>query len=208
MVQFTALKNGLEEIDYRAMPNRSRAILALLLVILILAGIGLAFIGRLDPAVISYDTQKSVCNFQYEIELNPLQSQRGNCAVLQNDWLVLAVHSNSNLTISISLAKVGGGEITLYNNTNSNLNASFPITYSGAIIAVVRNGFDTVASANGSLTVYSISFANSTSLSQTHPYRFVGEVLIALGAFGLFLVAWNPKIPSLVESNAIRRKDV
>jgi hypothetical protein len=189
------------------MPSRSRVILAILMVIVILAGIGLALIDKLDPTVISYDSQKNVCNFQYQIELNPLQTQKNNCAVLQNDWLVLSVHSNSNLSMSISLAKVGGGQVTLFNNTSTNLNASFPITYSGAIVSIIRNNFQTVASANGSLSIYSISFANTTSLSQTHPYRFVGEVLIAAGAFGLFLVAWNPKMPSLVESNLARRND-
>ncbi|MDA4131148.1 MAG: hypothetical protein OK457_10295, partial [Thaumarchaeota archaeon] len=75
-----------------------------------------------------------------------------------------------------------------------------------AIVAVVRNNYPSVASANGSLLVESIVLSNSTTLSQDFPYRIIGEGLIGLGAFGLFLIAWNPKLPSLVE-NRVPRKD-
>ncbi|MFI5420932.1 MAG: hypothetical protein ACHQ1H_08190 [Nitrososphaerales archaeon] len=188
------------------MPSRARIVLAILLVLVLLAGAGLIFISRLVPTTTFYDATKNVCSFQYEIELNPLQTRSNNCAVLQSDWLMLSVRSNGNLSFTISLAKVGGGQVTLYNNTSSNLNASFPLTYSGAIIATVRNSLPTVAQANGSMTVNSISIANATILTVDHPYRFVGEVLVALGALGLFLVVWNPKIPSLIE-NIPRRSE-
>jgi hypothetical protein len=187
------------------MPSRRRVILAILLVLVILAGVGLALLSSLVTTQTFYDSSKNVCNFQYEIELNPLQSRQTNCVALQNDWVSLAVRSNSNLTLSISLAKVGGGEVILYNDTSSSLNASFPLSYSGAIVATLRNNFQTVAAANGSLTVNAIEIANATTLTVDHPYRFEGEALIAIGALGLFLVAWNPKIPSLEENNPPRR---
>ena len=189
------------------MQSRGRIILAILLVIVLLAGAGLIFVSRLVPSTTYYDANKNVCIFQYEIELNPLQTRSNDCPVLQDDWLALSIRSNVNLSLLVSIAKVGGGQVTLFNSTSNNLNASFPLTYSGAIIATLRNSLPTVAQANGSLIVNSISIANATILAVDYPYRAIGEVLVAIGAFGLFLVAWNPRIPSLVENPPPRRHD-
>jgi len=189
------------------MQRQARIILAILLVLFVLAGVGLALISTLVTTQTFYDSSGNVCNFQYQLELNPLQSRDNNCVALRNDWVSLSVRSNSNLSLLISLAKVGGGQVVLYNNTSDSLNATFPLSYSGAIIASLKNNFQTVASANGSLTVSSVEIANATTVTVDHPYRSVGELLIAIGAFGLFLVAWNPKIPSLVEGNPPRRND-
>jgi hypothetical protein len=187
------------------MPSRRRVVLAILFVLVVLAGAGLFLLSNLVTTQTLYNTSKNVCNFQYAIELNPLQTRQNNCVALQNDWVSLSVRSNSNLTLSISLAKVGGGEVILYNNTSNSLNASFPLGYSGAIVATLHNSFPTVAAANGSLTVNSVYIANATTTIVDHPFRFEGEALIAIGALGLFLVAWNPKIPSLAESNPPKR---
>ena len=188
------------------MPNRRRrAILAILLVLVVLAGAGLFLLSTLVTTQTFYNSSKTVCNFQYQIELNPLQTRQNNCIALQNDWLSLKMRSNSNLSLSISLAKVGGGQVMLYNNTSTSLNASFPLAYSGAIVATLRNNYPVVAAANGSLTVNSPLIANATTLTVDHPYRFEGEALIAIGGFGLFLVAWNPKIPSIAENPLPRR---
>ena len=187
------------------MQRQARIILSILLVLLILAGVGLALISSFVTAQTFYDSSENVCNFQYQIELNPSQSRDNNCVALKADWVSVSVRSNSNVSLLISLAKVGGGQIVLYNNTSSRLNASFPLSYSGAIVASLTNNFPIVASANGSLTVSSVLIANATTVTVDHPYRFAGEVLIAIGILGLLIVLWNPKIPSLVENKPPKR---
>ena len=188
------------------MSRGRRIILSIILAIMILVGVALIFVTRLDPATQTYDTQKTVCRFQYAIQLNPLQSKSNNCAVLQNDWLALAVKSNLNISLSIALIKVGGGQILLFNNTSTNLNATFPIVFNGAIVSTLTNGASNVSRVNGSLSVMAVALANTSSLNTNYPYRTLGEGLLAIGALGLFLVAWNPSTGALTTLPAIARK--
>ncbi len=150
--------------------------------------------SRLDPVVQTYNSQKNVCNFEYSVQLNSLQSVDNNCAVLQNDWVRLSVKSNLNVSLSVSIVRVTGGKFNLFNNTSTNLNASFPLVYSGAIEAVLTNPTSNVSEVNGSLLVQSAVLENTTSLNTVDPYRTVGEGMIAIGALGIFLVVWNPSI--------------
>jgi hypothetical protein len=184
-----------------------RILLCVVFSIIILLGIGLSFVSRLDPVVQSYDSQKSVCRFAYAIQLNPAQAQSNNCVVLANDWLQLSVKSNLNVSLSISLVKVTGGEVTLFNNTNTNLNASFPLSYSGAIVAQLRNTANNVSEVNGSLSVMSLVLDNTTSLNTVEPYRTIGEVLIGVGALGAFLVVWNPPLSGAPVSLPVPRRE-
>ena len=48
------------------MPSRARIVLAILLVLVLLAGAGLIFISRLVPTTTFYDATRNVCSFQYE----------------------------------------------------------------------------------------------------------------------------------------------
>ena len=176
------------------MSRNARILLCLVFSIIMLLGIGLSFVSRLDPIVQSYDSQKSVCRFAYAIQLNPSQTLSNNCAVLQNDWLQLSVKSNLNVSFSIALVKVTGGQITLFNNTSTNLNASFPLSYSGAIVTQLSNTASNVSEVNGSLSVLSMVLDNTTSVNTVEPYRTIGEVLIGVGALGIFLVVWNPPL--------------
>jgi hypothetical protein len=176
------------------MSRGSRIIFCLVFSLIVLAGVGLFFASRLDPVVQTYNSQKNVCNFEYSVQLNSLQSIHNNCAVLQNDWLRLSVKSNLNVSLSVSIVRVTGGKFTLFNNTSTNLNASFPLMYSGAIETVLTNPASNVSEVNGSLLVQSEVLANTTSLSTVEPYRTVGEGMIAIGALGIFLVIWNPSV--------------
>jgi hypothetical protein len=176
------------------MSRGSRIIFCLIFSLIVLAGVGLFFVSRLDPVVQTYNSQKNVCNFEYSEQLNSLQSIDNNCAVLQNDWLRLSVKSNLNVSLSVSIVRVTGGKFTLFNNTSTNLNASFPLIYSGAIETVLTNPADNVSEVNGSLLVQSVVLANTTSLSTVEPYRTVGEGMVTIGALGIFLVVWNPPI--------------
>lgn len=176
------------------MSRGSRIAICIIFVIIVLLGVGLIFASRLDPVMQPYDSQKTVCQFNYAIQLNPLQSRSNDCPVLQNDWLQLSVESNLNITLSILLDKVGGGQVTLYNNTSTSLNASFPIVYNGAIVSTLSNGGVNVTEANGSLSVMSTTLDNATSLTVAYPYRTIGESLIALGGLVIFIVVWNPPI--------------
>ena len=176
------------------MSRGSRIIICLVLSLIVLVGVGLFFVSRLDPVVQTYNSQKNICNFDYAVQLNALQSIDNNCVVLQNDWLHLSVKSNLNVSLSVSIVRVSGGKFTLFNNTSTNLNASFPLMYSGAIEAVLTNPSSNVSEVSGSLSVMSAILANATTLSTVEPYRTVGEGMIAIGALGIFLVAWNPSI--------------
>jgi len=168
--------------------------------------VGLVFLSSLVPVSVSYDSQKSVCNIEYAIQLNPLQTKSNNCAVLQKDWLALSVESNLNVTLSISLVKVGGGQVTLFNNTNTSLNASFPLVYSGAIVSVLYNGADNVSEVNGSLSVMSSTLENTTSVSTIYPYRTVGEGLVTVGVLAILLAVWNPALSTPVERIPIAKR--
>jgi len=189
------------------MSPRQRIILAIVLSIIALVGTGLVFVSSQDPIVITYNTQKTVCNFEYAVEIDPSQTLKNNCVVLQNDWLHLNVKSTLNLTFYISLAKVGGGQDIVYNNTGSHLNASFPITQNGAILSSVSNRLNNVSSVNGSLTISEASQANTTTLTIGHPYRVAGEALLGVGVLGLLLVIWNPAPPGVPRNLAIRRSE-
>ncbi len=188
------------------MSRGSRIILCIFFTVIVLLGVGLFFVSRVDPVVQSYDSQRSVCNFEYAIQLNPLQSQSNNCAVLQDDWLELSVASNLNVSLYVSLDKVSGGQVALFNDTGNNLNASFPIVFSGAIIAILTNPASNVTEVNGSLTVMSEFLANTTALSTVEPYRTPGEALIGVGLLAIFLVAWNPSIGGNSISLPVTRK--
>jgi len=189
------------------MSPRQRIILAIVLSIIALVGTGLVFVSSQDPIVIISNTQKTVCNFEYAVEIDPSQTLKNNCVVLQNDWLYLNVKSTLNLTFSISLAKVGGGQIIVYNNTGSHLNASFPITENGAILSSLSNRLNNVSSVNGSLTVSEASVANTTSLTISHPYRVAGEALLGVGVLGILLVIWNPAAPGVPRNLVVRRSE-
>jgi hypothetical protein len=171
--------------------------------IIVLIGVGLIFVTRLDPGTQQYNSQTTVCSFEYAIQLNPSQAKTNNCAVIQNDWLQLSVESNLNVTLTIYLAKVSGGQINLFNNTSTNLNASFPIPFSGAIISVLNNTADNVSVINGSLTVMAEAPAIATLLSTVEPYRTVGEALVGIGALAIFLVVWNPPLSAETALRAI-----
>ncbi len=188
------------------MSRGTRILLCVFFSVIVLLGAGLFLVSRLNPVVQSYDTENSVCTFEYAIQLNPLQTKTNNCAVLQSDWLQLSVKSNLNITFSISLAKVGGGQVTLFNNTSTNLNATFPIPENGAIVTLLRNGSDNVSEVNGSLSVKTAVVANTTSLVTNHPYRTIGEGLLGLGALGILLVIWNPGLSGTVISPVLRRE--
>lgn len=178
------------------MKRKGRVVFAVLFSLLVLVGIGLIFVSRLDPVVESYDSQAAVCNFNYSIQLNPLQTKSNNCAVLQNDWLQFSIESNMNITYSIALSKLGGDHVTLYNDTGTDLNASFPILNSGALITFLTNGAGNVSIVNGSLSVMTRVIADTTLLNTVYPYRTMGEGLVGVGVLVIFLVAWNPSITS------------
>jgi len=190
------------------MSRSSRIFLSIVFSILLVLGIGLIFVSRLDPVVLSYNSQKTVCNFEYSIQLSPTQSRSNDCAVLQNDWLQLAVKSNQNISFSIALTKVGGGQLTLFNNTGTNLNASFPIRYNGAIIAKVTNSALNVSEINGSLSVLSAAIANTTTLNTVFPYRTVGEGLVGIGALAILLMAWNPQLSGYNPTAIVKRENI
>jgi len=187
------------------MSRNPRIVLCILFSIIILIGVGLIFVTRLDPVVQPYDSESNVCTFEYAIQLNPSQTKTNNCAVLQNDWLQLSVESNLNVTLSIALAKVGGGQLMLFNNTSTNLNATFPIPESGAIISSLTNVSGNVSEVNGSLSIDTATSTNTTILTTTEPYRFVGLGLVGIGALGIFLVVWNPPLSGTVGTLPTRR---
>jgi hypothetical protein len=175
--------------------NRNRRILVCVIFsIIALVGAGLIFVSRLDPVVESYNSQNTVCDFEYSIQLNPSQTKTNDCVVLQNDWVELSVESNQNISLSIALTKVGGGQVLLFNNTNTNLNASFPISSNGALVANLFNSASNVSEVNGSLTVSTAILANTTALDVAHPYRTIGEGLVGLGGLVIFVAVWNPSL--------------
>jgi hypothetical protein len=188
------------------MTRSARIIFCIFFSILVLVGVGLFFVSRPDPVVQSYNSQRNVCKFGYAIELNPLQSQDNNCAVLQDDWLQLSVKSSLNVSLYVSLVKLSGGKITVFNETSMDLNASFPLVSSGAIVGVLTNPSSNVTEVNGSLTIMTEVLANTTTLSTVEPYRTAGEVLIGVGAFALFLVVWNPSLSSTSAQLPVSRK--
>ena len=154
----------------------------------------------LDPVTQSYDTQQTVCNFPYNIQLNPLQSKSNDCAVLQNDWVQFSVKSNQNITLSIALTKVGGGQLAVFNDTGDNLNASFPLTSDGAIAATLTNVADNVSEINGSLSVIGATTSEATFLNTVYPYRTMGEGLVGLGLIIVGLAVWNPSLePAFIQ---------
>lgn len=172
----------------------SRIVVAIVFSILLLIGIGLIFVSRLDPTLMSYDSQQTVCNFQYDIQLNPQQTKSNDCPVLQNDWLSFSVLSNENASMIISLTKVGGGQVTLFNGTGEGLNATFPILYDGALVADLSNPAINVTEINGSLSVATAIKSNATALNTVYPYRTVGYGFVATSALIIFIVAWNPSL--------------
>ena len=188
------------------MSRGSRIVFCIFFSILVLLGVGLFFVSGLDPVIQSYNSQRNVCNFSYAIELNPLQSQDNNCAVLQNDWLQLSVKSTLNVSLDVSLVRLSGGKITVFNETSMVLNASFPLVSSGAIVAVLTNPSSNVTEINGSMTVMAEVLANTTTLSTVEPYRTAGEVLIGVGALALFLVVWNPSLGNTSIQLPVSRK--
>jgi hypothetical protein len=176
------------------MKRGSRIVLSAVFSILLLVGIGLIFVSRLDPTVMVYDSQQTVCNFQYDIQLNPQQTKSNDCVVLSQDWLSFLVLSNGNASMMIWLTKVGGGQVTLFNSTGDNLNATFPIDYDGALVADLSNVGVNSSEVNGSLSVETAIKSNTTALNTVYPYRAIGEGLVGVSAFAIFLIVWNPSL--------------
>jgi len=190
------------------MNRRARIVFVVIFSILVLLGIGLIFASRLDPVVEPYDSQAVVCNFDYAIQLNPLQTKSENCPVLQSDWLQFSIKSDLNVTFSIALSKVGGGQTLLYNDTSTDLNASFPLLYSGALVTDLTDGANNVSIVNGSLSVMTRVVADTTALNTVYPFRTIGAGLVGLGALVIFLVAWNPSITSSQVRDIIVKREM
>jgi len=184
----------------------SRIALAIVFSIILMIGLGLIFVSRLDPVVTSYDSQQSVCAFQYDIQLSPLQTKSNDCPVLQDDWLAFSIDSSENSTMLISLTRVGGSQLVLFNSTGDELNASLPISSDGALIADLTSQGSNVSSINGSLSVMAATSTNATLLSTIYPYRTIGAGLVVVGAFALFLIVWNPPLSGM-SSLPVPRRD-
>jgi hypothetical protein len=177
------------------MNPKRRSAYALILVLLVVAGLILVVEASLDPIVYNYQTATQVCDFPYTVQLNPYQTTQEDCAVLKGDWMELQMSSSYNLTVTVWLNLVNGaGRSVLFNDSGTNLNASLPISSDGALIDQLYNSNSSAVSVNGSIAIYSSTIANTTILTTKHPYRTIGAGLLAVGALGLFFVIWNPKV--------------
>lgn len=189
------------------MKRNTRVILCVVFSIIALLGVGLIFVSRLDPVTQTYDTQQTVCNFAYSIQLNPFQTKSNDCAVLRDDWVQLSIKSNQNVSLLIALTKVGGGQLTVFNNTGDDLNASFPLTNDGAIVATLTNVANNVSEINGSLYVMGATTADASFLNTVYPYRTIGEGLVGLGVIVIIVAIWNPSLePPMIQPIARREQ--
>ncbi len=188
------------------MTPRARSAYALVLVLVIVVGVVLVLEASLDPVVYNYDTENQICDFPYTLALNPYQTTQNDCGVLRGDWLELQISSSNNLTVSVSLNLVNnGGRYLLFSDSGTNLNATFPISSSGALIDQLDNPGASAVSVKGSIAVYASTVTDTTILTVKHPYRDIGAGLLAIGALGLFLVIWNPKV-NLNQASVMRKK--
>jgi hypothetical protein len=162
-------------------------------VLLVLVGVGLIYTQAVQQTSYLASSPEATCQISLSMILSPFQVSSNSCRISSNNWIQLHGKAQYNLTMSLWLNTTSNSfPQLLFNESNMNFGADFPVFENGSIVAQLNNYLDRVNTLQGNLSVLAMQVSNTPAKIIGHPYRDLGLGVVGVSIVALFMLIWNP----------------